>query len=42
MAFIGFLSFVPLGDETFLKPEVGIFLMIVLMLIALAAWLSKE
>jgi hypothetical protein len=42
MAFIGFLSFVPLGGETFLKPEVGVFLMIVLMLIAMAAWLSKE
>ena len=44
MVFIGFMSFVPLGEaqEHFIEPVVGVFLMIILMLIMLAAWVTKD
>ncbi len=43
MVIIGFLSFVPVGetDEHLIEPIVGVFLMIVLMLIMLASWVTK-
>ena len=44
LVFIGFLSFVPLGesDEHLIEPAVGVFLMIVLMLIMIASWVTKD
>jgi hypothetical protein len=44
LVFIGFLSFVPLGEtgEHLIEPVVGLFLMIVLMLIMIASWVSKD
>jgi hypothetical protein len=44
LVFIGFLSFVPLGEaeEYLIDPKVGVFLMIVLMLIMISSWVSKE
>jgi hypothetical protein len=44
LVFIGFLSFVPLGEaeEYLIDPKVGVFLMIVLMLIMISSWVSKD
>jgi WD40 repeat protein len=44
LVFIGFLSFVPLGEsgEYMIEPVVGVLLMIFLMLIMIATWVTKE
>lgn len=44
LVMIGFLSFVPLGDsgEHLIEPAVGLFLMIVLMLIMIASWVTRD
>jgi hypothetical protein len=44
MAIIGFFSFVEVGEtqERLIDPVIGVFLMLVLMFIMMASWLTRD